>query len=204
MQPAGYSEGMEPLRSDEALMLAYRGGDAAAFEELYRRWRGRLFRYLVHQAGSPALAEELFQDIWLKVIGARGHYEVAAKFSTWLFRIAHNRLIDHWRGRGGKDVEILASYDDDEDDPPADQRMELAAPAHELPERLLERRDLAQHLAGAIAALPAAQRETFLMVEEGEMTLEEIAAVMGTGRETAKSRLRYALARLRQELKEWR
>jgi RNA polymerase sigma-70 factor, ECF subfamily len=192
---------MEPQRSDEALMLAYQAGDAAAFEELYGRWRGRLFRYLVHQCRSDALAQEFYQDIWLKVVGARAHYQVAAKFSTWLFRIAHNRLIDHWRG--AKATEALSSYDDDEDDPPADQRPELAAPMHELPDRLLERRDLAERLAAAIADLPAAQRETFLLAEEGEMTLEEIAAATGTGRETAKSRLRYALAKLRQELKEW-
>lgn len=194
---------MEPQRSDEALMLAYQAGDAAAFEALYGRWRGRLFRYLVHQCRNEALAEELYQDIWLKVVGARRHYQVAAKFSTWLFRIAHNRLIDHWRAGGTKAIEMLSSYDDDDDDPPADQRPELAAPAHEAPDRLLERRDLAERLATAIAGLPAAQREAFLLAEEGEMTLEEIAAATGTGRETAKSRLRYALAKLRQELGEW-
>jgi len=194
---------MEPQRSDEALMLAYRDGDAAAFEQLYGRWRGRLFRYLVHQSGDRTLAEELFQDIWLKVIGARLHYEVAAKFSTWLFRIAHNRLIDHWRASGRRATEALSSYDDD-DDPPDDMRPELAAPAHETPEKWFERRDLAERMAGAIARLPAAQRETFLLAEEGEMTLAEIAAATGTSRETAKSRLRYALAKLRADLKECR
>lgn len=195
---------MEPPRSDEALMLAYQAGDAMAFEELYGRWRGRLFRYLVHQCRSDALAEELYQDVWLKVVGARRHYQVAAKFSTWLYRIAHNRLIDHWRACGTRAFEMLSSYDDDDDDPPADRQSEAAAPAHETPDRLLERRDLAERLAAAIAGLPAAQREAFLLAEEGEMTLEEIAAATGTGRETAKSRLRYALAKLRQELGEWR
>jgi RNA polymerase sigma factor (sigma-70 family) len=194
---------MEPQRSDEALMLAYQAGDAAAFEVLYGRWRGRLFRYLAHQCGNKAWAEELYQDIWLKVVGARQHYEVAAKFSTWLFRIAHNRLIDHWRANG-RQTETLSSYEDDDDDPPSDERPEMAAPLHETPERLLERRDLAERMAAAIGSLPAAQRETFLLVEEGEMTLEEIAATTGTSRETAKSRLRYALAKLRAELKEWR
>jgi len=195
---------MEPPRSDEALMLAYRAGDAGAFEELYGRWRGRLFRYLVHQCRSEAVAEELYQDIWLKVVGARLHYEVAAKFSTWLFRIAHNRLIDHWRAGGSRATETLSSYDDDDDDPPEDQRPELAAPADETPERLFERRNLAERMAAAVGRLPAAQRETFLLVEEGDMTLEEIAAATGTSRETAKSRLRYALAKLRAELRGWR
>jgi RNA polymerase sigma factor (sigma-70 family) len=197
---------MEPERSDEALMLAYRAGDVLAFETLYRRWRGRLFRYLQHQCGNAPLADELYQDVWLKVVGARGNYEVAAKFATWLFRIAHNRVIDHWRASGRQAVEMLASYEDKDSDeePPVDGRPELATPESEAPDRLLERRALTERLASAIAALPAAQRETFLLVEEGEMTLEEIAATTGTSRETAKSRLRYALAKLRTELKEWR
>lgn len=196
---------MEPERSDEALMLAYQAGDAAAFEVLYGRWRGRLFRYLQHQCGNAALAEELYQDVWLKVVGARANYEVAAKFATWLFRIAHNRLIDHWRASGRQAVESLASYaDDEDDDPPFEERAELATPASEAPDRLLERRALAERMSAAIAALPAAQRETFLLVEEGDMTLEEIAASTGTSRETAKSRLRYALAKLRAALEEWR
>jgi RNA polymerase sigma-70 factor (ECF subfamily) len=185
-------------------MLAYQAGDGAAFEELYGRWRGRLFRYLVHQCGDRGRAEELYQDVWLKVVGARHHYEVAAKFSTWLFRIAHNRLIDHWRASGRQAMESLSSYGEDGEGPSPDERPELAAAAEETPERLLERRDLAERMAKAIGGLPAAQRETFLLAEEGEMTLEAIAATTGTSRETAKSRLRYALAKLRAELKEWR
>lgn len=196
---------MECERSDEALMLAYKDGDAGAFEQLYACWRGRLYRYLLHQCQDRALADELYQEVWLKVVDARLRYEVTAKFSTWLFRIAHNRLVDHWRasGRRAKVMESDAGSDDEDGDPPAD-RMETAAPAHERPERWLERRDLAERLAAAIAALPEAQREAFLLAEEGDMTLEEIAAATGTGRETVKSRLRYALTRLRAELEEWR
>lgn len=190
---------MEPQPSDEALMLAYQAGDAAAFEALYGRWRGRLFRYLRHQCGDAGRAEELYQDVWLKVVGARQHYEVAAKFSTWLFRIAHNRLIDHWRASGRQAVESLSG--DDEDDCPA---LDPPAPADETPARLCERRNLAEAMAAAVAALPEVQREAFLLAEEGGMTLEEIAAATGTGRETVKSRLRYAMAKLRAELKEWR
>jgi RNA polymerase sigma-70 factor, ECF subfamily len=196
---------MEPERSDEALMLAYQAGDAAAFEVLYGRWRGRMFRYLRYQCGNAALAEELYQDVWLKVVGARSHYEVTAKFSTWLFRIAHNRLVDHWRASGKRMVELqVGDEDNDDDDRGFEERVELATPDSEAPDRLLERRDLAERMVAAIAALPDAQRETFLLVEEGEMTLEEIASSTGTSRETAKSRLRYALAKLRAELRGWR
>ncbi len=169
-------------------MLAYRDGDAGAFETLYGRWRGRLYRYLAHQARDDA--DELFQDVWMRVVGARTHYEVAAKFSTWLFRIAHNRLMDHFRSRGRGIVEL---YDDPEDDP----AVRLPAPAEEAPPALLERRQAARRILDCLAALPAPQRETFLMVEESGMTLEEIAQAAGVGRETAKSRLRYALDRLR-------
>jgi len=185
-------------------MLAYQTGDGAAFEVLYGRWRGRLYRYLLHQCGQAAWAEELYQDVWLKVIGAREHYEVAAKFSTWLFRIARNRLIDHWRSAGKATEESLDGFEGEDDELPLDARVELAASGEETPSRLLERKGLAEKLVAAVNALPAVQREAFLLAEEGGMTLEEIAATTGTGRETVKSRLRYALAKLRADLKEWR
>ncbi len=169
-------------------MLAYRDGDAAAFETLYGRWRGRLYRFLAHQAREEA--DELFQDVWMKVVGARAHYEVAARFSTWLFRIARNRLVDHYRARGRAIVELHADPDDD----PAER---LPAPAEAAPTALLERREAARRILDCLAALPAPQREAFLMAEEGGLTLEEIANAAGVGRETAKSRLRYALQRLR-------
>ena len=185
--------------SDEALMLAYRDGDAGAFEALYGRWRGRLYRYLLRQCGNAGHADELFQDIWLKIIGARKGYEVAAKFSTWLFRIAHNRLIDHYR-RTSRDA--AASFDDD--DGIAEEAEAVAQSAAAQPERLVERRAVAAAIVRQIEALPAAQRETFLLSEEGEMTLEQIAAATGVNRETAKSRLRYALNKLRAGLKDLR
>ncbi|UCE31787.1 MAG: sigma-70 family RNA polymerase sigma factor [Burkholderiales bacterium] len=182
---------MDDPRTDEALMLAYRDGDAAAFETLYGRWRGRLYRYVAHQA--PDHADELFQDVWLRVVGARVGYEVTARFSTWLFRIAHNRLMDHHRGRARS---VVALHDDPEQDPADD------LPASELdePPVTLERKQMAQRILNALAELPPPQREAFLLAEEGGMGLAEIADATGVGRETAKSRLRYAHARLRHAL----
>lgn len=183
-------------RTDEALMLAYRDGDGPAFEALYGRWRGRLYRYLAHQAAQAA--DELFQDVWLRVVGARAHYEVTAKFSTWLFRIAHNRLVDHHRARGRSILELAgdgaAGLDEDPDYDPVDS---MAAPEQESPQAMLERREAARHILDCLAALPLPQRDAFLMAEEGGMSLEQIANATGVGRETAKSRLRYALDRLR-------
>ena len=175
-------------------MLAYRDGEAAAFEALYACHRGPLFRYLLHQCGRREQADEMFQEIWMSVIRARGGYEVSAKFTTWLYSIAHNRLIDGFRARG-RLAEFEVEAGDAEGDPP-----DCPAPANTQPERLLERAQLAGRLLVAIEALPAAQREAFLLATEGGLTVEEIGNATGTGFETAKSRLRYAYSRLRTEL----
>ena len=175
-------------------MLAYRDGEVAAFEALYARHRGRLFRYLLHQCGRRDQADELFQEIWMSVIRARGGYEVSAKFTTWLYRIAHNRLIDGFRARG-RLAEFEVDAGDAEGDPP-----DCPAPAGAQPERLLERAQLAARLLAAVEALPAPQREAFLLATEGGLSVEEIGNATGAGFETAKSRLRYAYARLRSEL----
>src|SRR5574338_347856 len=104
---------MSEPASDEALMLRYRDGDANAFAALYERYKGPLYRYFMRLAHPPAVAEELFQDVWTNVIRTREHYEVRAKFSTWLFRLAHNRLVDHYR-RTSSGIPIV---EDDPDDP---------------------------------------------------------------------------------------
>ena len=169
-------------------MLAYRAGDAAAFDALYARHRGGVFRYLRRQAGNAAVAEELFQDVWMRLIDARARYEPQAKFTTWLYTIAHNRLMDHFRS--GKRA-ALVSYDD-EDDPPPEPVADTPRP-----DETLARKQDAARLLAAIDALPAAQREAFVLQQEGSLSVEEIAAATGVNRETAKSRLRYAMAKLR-------
>jgi len=179
--------------SDERLMLAYRDGDAAAFEALYGRYRTRLYRHLAHQCSDARLAEELYQDIWLKVVNARADYEPLAKFSTWLYRIAHHRLLDHYRQRSRHVAELFDGSTDPDDLPAAD----CADPA-----RQFERCDLASRLTRALADLPAPQREAFLLAEEGGLSLDEIAAATATGRETVKSRLRYAVGKLRLSLQD--
>lgn len=194
---------MDVERSDEALMLAYRDGDARAFELLYQRHRRRLYRWLAHQCKSSAIAEELYQDIWLKVINARNGYEVSAKFSTWLFRIAHNRLVDHWRA-AGRSPAALGLENGEQGDDPVDPVELVAGSALQEPHNDLERKRLGAALIREIEALPAAQRETFLLAQETDMTLDEIASTSGVNRETAKSRMRYALAKLRRGLEDWR
>jgi RNA polymerase sigma-70 factor (ECF subfamily) len=172
---------------DEELMLAYRQGDAGAFQALYARHKGPLFRFVLRAVKERALAEELYQEIWMRVIEARARYAVQAKFTTWLYTIAHNRLADHWRKKGLKLAAALEA-----DDPPAPRGFE--------PQARAEGRQGIERLLAALEALPVAQREAFLLHEEAGMSLEEIAATTGATAEAAKSRLRYALAKLRSAL----
>jgi len=183
-------------KDDEALMEAYRDGDAGAFEVLYRRHRGGVYRYLLRQVRSAGEAEELFQDVWVNVVRARARYVARAKFTTWLYRIAHNRLIDHYR-RGS--LVFAPPAGEDEEDPleriPGDPGRE--------PERQTIGRAQVERFLSLLEALPPAQREAFVLHQEDSMSVDEIAAATGVNRETAKSRLRYALARLRQGMREW-
>ena len=177
--------------SDEALMIAYAGGDAAAFEALYGRHKGPLYRFVLRSVKGRGEAEELFQDIWMRVIEARARYAAKAKFTTWLYTIAHNRLVDHWRAKGLAVVSL-----DEEDSGVAEP---AAAPSAE-PHRIAEARETLARFAAALAALPLAQREAFLLHHEGELTAAEIAEATGTNQEAAKSRLRYAINKLKEAL----
>jgi len=167
---------------DEELMLAYGRGDAGAFETLYKRHRGGLFRFILRAVKQRAAAEELFQEAWIRVIEARSRYAPQARFTTWLYTIAHNLLVDHWRRKGLTLVQL-------------DEEELVAAPDN--PARQAEARESLARLLQAIEALPAAQREAFLLHEEAGLTVAEIAAATGTNEEAAKSRLRYAMAKLK-------
>jgi len=181
---------------DEDLMLAYAAGDAAAFDVLYARHKGSLYRYVLRQCAHAGVAEELFQDVWMNVLRARASYVPSARFATWLYRIAHNRLIDHWRATG--QVELVSAGADDDTDP-----LDAIAAAREVePDAQASARERSTRLYSACAALPAMQREAFLLHQEGGLELAEIAELTGAGVETVKSRVRYAVAKLRLELED--
>jgi len=167
---------------DEELMLAYGRGDAGAFDALYKRHRGALYRFVLRAVKQRSSAEELFQDVWMRVIEARNRYAPEARFTTWLYTIAHNLLVDHWRKKGLSLVSL------DTEDVPSNS----ANPA-----RQAEAREALARLMHALEALPAAQREAFLLREEAGLTVAEIAAATGCNEEAAKSRLRYAMAKLK-------
>ncbi len=176
--------------ADSALMLRYRGGDSNAFEMLYERHRLPLFRFLLRQLGDQQVAEDIFQETWSKVIRARHNYRPQAKFSTYLYRIARNSLIDHYRRTGRQSGLITAN---------ADAVPEAAAHTDD-PVTAAERADQRALILAALAAIPDEQREVFLLREEAGLSLAEIAETTGVGQETVKSRLRYALVKLRSSL----
>src|SRR5258706_15935580 len=152
--------------ADEQLMLTYREGGAAAFEELYRRHKGALYRFVLRSVRERSLAEELFQEIWMRVIEARSRYEPQAKFTTWLYTIAHNRIVDHWRKKGLQLVSL-------------ETESEFSGNPGFEPQGILEAKQGLARFAQALEALPPAQREAFLMHHEAEMSVAEIARATG-------------------------
>ncbi|MDH3532450.1 MAG: RNA polymerase sigma factor [Gammaproteobacteria bacterium] len=178
-----YAPGMEPAAADSALMLRYVDGDAAAFETLYRRHNDALYRYLLRLCRHPDSAEDVFQDAWSKLIKARASYRPTAKFTTYLYCVAHNCFIDHVR-RNKRHRHAVDIEPDMHPDP------------GEQPDAAAERSLARRRLDAALLELPDEQRDVFLLREEAGLSLDEIATITGSNRETAKSRLRYAVAKL--------
>lgn len=181
------------IHSDELLMETYRDGDILAFDILFKRYKDMMYRYLVKQSGNAAIAEELFQEVWAGIIKNRDRYIISAKFKTYLFTIAHSKLVDYYRQKSKAD---LVSYDEHDFDFEDNESKSLEHQADVATQN--------KKLLVLIDKLPAAQREVFMMHAESGMTLSEIANVVGVTRDTAKSRLRYAVKQLRRYMEKYK
>ena len=184
-----YAHRMSPQTEDSALMLRYKDGDIAAFETLYRRHNDSLYRYLLRLSQNRDAAEDVFQEVWSKIIKSRENYRPTARFSTFLFRVAHNCFIDYVR-RNKRHVHNGAI--DPNSRPNAADEPELAT------EKGFARR----RMANALRTLPEEQRDVFLLYAEAGLSIDSIAIATGVNRETAKSRLRYAVRKLKAALAE--
>lgn len=183
--------------SDEALIARYARGETEAFTTLYQRHELRVWRYLERNVRSRATAEELMQEVWFAVARDAERYRPTARFTTWLFTIARNRLIDAVRAsRPHLSLDFLGH-----EAAPVLER--LTADPGASPLAAVEAREQATALHQALARLPSEQRDALLLQLEGDLSVEEVAAITHSSFETVKSRLRYARTRLRELLREY-
>jgi RNA polymerase sigma-70 factor (ECF subfamily) len=184
---------MEPDETEDAeLLRAHGAGDAHAFTRLYDRYDRACFQFIRRMLGSASAdaADDLHQETWISISRNAAAFDPRrASFRAWLFTIARNKVWDHFRRQK---VAVLASAEDD--------AAMMAPDPGPTPLQQVESRELAQRLVAAVEALPLEQRGAFIMFAQAGLSLEEIALATGVAVETAKSRLRYARARLRQAL----
>lgn len=184
------------IETDDAeLMMAYAQGDSSAFEQLYCRYRSSLYQFMMNSCRNDALAGELYQDVWMRVVNARAQYDKSRPFKAWLFRIARNRVTDHYRQLSR--IAETGLEPDEHDSTHWTGNAESTAP--EALASLSQRADL---LRQALMRLPINQREAVLLRHIAGMSVKEVATVVDEGVETVKSRLRYALVKLRSQLQE--
>jgi RNA polymerase sigma-70 factor (ECF subfamily) len=187
--------------SDEALMLSYRDGDVRAFEVLVGRHRKPIYNFILRFVRDPAQAEDVLQETFLRLIKGAEAYERQAKFTTWLYTIARNLCVDAARrGKHRKAASLDAPVGDGESAP----LVELVADGQAGADREAIGRELQVRIQQAVEALPDEQREIFLLREVADLQFNEIAQIVGCPENTVKSRMRYALEKLREALEEYR
>jgi RNA polymerase sigma-70 factor, ECF subfamily len=191
--------------TDEALMAAYRDGNVQAFSELVARHERALWNFVRRFVGDGASAEDLLQEVFLRVVRSADQWQPTAKFSTWIYTIARNLCTDHARRMSLRRAASLdgPAQGDGQADGSGPRRIDGLAGGDRGGEVALQNREMAARLERALAGLPLEQREVFLMRELQDLPFAEIAVAVGASLPTVKSRMRYALERLRGALEEW-
>lgn len=187
---------------DEALMLRFQRGDRAAFRVLLARHQKPLFNFALRHLRSPALAEDVVQDAFVRVVQSASEFKHEARFSTWLYTIARNLCIDQLRKSALRRHPSLdeARPGEGGDGPTLGEQMPDSRASVE---RGATSTELRSKIAGAVEELPDDQREVFLMREVAHLPFKEIAQITGVPENTVKSRMRYALERLQAALSEY-
>ena len=186
--------------ADEVLLQAYRAGDVRAFERLVARYEKPIWNFIRRYVRDAATAEDLLQEVFLRVVKSADEWRGAAKFSTWLYTIARNLTVDHARRSVHRNAASLDAERNVGDSPTT--LHDRIASTDRRADELASDRETKRRIDEAVAALPADQREVFLMREVMEMPFAEIAAAVGASEPTVKSRMRYALEKLRAALVE--
>ena len=180
-------------------MTAYQHGDVAAFAELVARHEKPLWNFLRRFVRDAATAEDLLQETFLRVVKGAATFQPSAKFSTWLYTIGRNLCTDHARSMVHRRALSLDRESDARDSEPPSLGARLSGKDRGGEAQLMER-ELAANIERALDALPVEQREVFLMRELMALSFAEIALAVGASEPTVKSRMRYALERLRNDL----
>lgn len=200
--PAPLSRAELDALGDEDLMMRYAAGDAVAFEVLVRRHRDAVFHFILRSVQQRERAEDLTQDVFVRVIRSAERYEKSAKFRTWLFTLARNICVDESRRARHRNMASLdAPLSDDE--PGATFVDTVADPAPAAGAHRLSRDQFVARLEQGLAALPDEQREVFVLRHSEGLRFPEIARIVGVSENTVKSRMRYALAVLRRYVAEF-
>jgi len=191
--------------TDEVLMMRFQGGDRSAFAGLVRRHKTSVYNFILRQVRLPQVAEDLVQDVFVKIVQNAADFKHEARFSTWAYTIARNVCIDHLRKaslRRHPSLDQPTSGSDGEDGPSLGERMADPHPSASV-ERVAIGTELGQRIARAVERLPQEQREVFLLREIGNVPFKDIAEITGVPENTVKSRMRYALERLQEALGEY-
>lgn len=165
--------------SDEELMTAYAKGKYGAFEVLYKRHKDSLYRYVKRLVKDSELANDLYQELWSRVIKSSSLYQVESKWTTWVYRIAHNLVVDHYRTF----KQLESEHDQFSDD---------------APEKAYQQKELSSQIKHCMEKLPATQREVFLLSQETDLNLKMVSEVVGASHEAVKTRIRYARTALKE------
>jgi RNA polymerase sigma-70 factor (ECF subfamily) len=189
--------------ADEALMLAYQKGEVRAFEILLTRHRRPIFNFILRFVGARDIAEDLLQETFLRVIKGAANYKRKAKFTTWLYTIARNLCVDQSRRQKHRRAQSLDAPISREVDS-GGTLLDVIADEQIPSDRKAVSQQLHKTLHRAIATLSEEQREVFLMREFLDMPFKQIAEVVGAEENTVKSRMRYALEKLRLELDDYK
>ena len=193
--------------TDEQLIHSYQKGEAEAFNVLYARYKNAIYHYFFRQVHTGSIADELHQDVWLNIIKSASSFSQQSSFKTWLYKIAHNRLIDHYRQSSRQPLHLVQPFTQQEDltekIPETDKQIETTNNQSSGPDEILQEQQTSNALLQGINSLPEEQKEVFLLHEKSALTLQEIALITESSFESTKSRLRYAVKKLRQHMTQY-
>lgn len=189
--------------TDEVLMMQFQGGAQAAFEVLLRRHKTPIFNFILRQLHNRTVAEDLVQEVFVRVVQKASTFKHEARFTTWIYAIARNLCIDHLRKMSlRRHPSLDQAGGKDRDRPTLGERIADQHPSSAA-DRSVISGEIGDRIVTAVEALPAEQREVFLLRQVGKVPFKEIATITGVPENTVKSRMRYALERLQDALSEY-